>query len=245
MKNIVIFGATSAIAQSVARLYAQERAVIYLLGRDESKLNDLREDLTVRGATQVHIKIVDLAALDSLENTVDSVWQESGGIDIALIAHGTLPNQAAMIASFAATQQALTVNALSYIALLTPLANRMEQRGSGSLVVMSSVAGDRGRQSNYVYGAAKATVSVFCQGLRNRLAAKGVQVLTVKPGFVDTPMTAAFPKGPLWAQPEAVAQDIYRAVQSGKSVLYTPFFWRYIMLVIQHIPEFIFKKLSL
>jgi short-subunit dehydrogenase len=121
----------------------------------------------------------------------------------------------------------------------------MEPRGQGTIAVISSVAGDRGRQSNYVYGAAKGMVTRFLQGLRNRLARKGVQVLTIKPGFVDTPMTAAFPKGLLWAKPESVAQGIVAAVDRKKDVVYLPGFWCLIMMIIRHIPEFIFKKLSL
>ena len=112
-------------------------------------------------------------------------------------------------------------------------------------MVISSVAGDRGRQSNYVYGSAKAAVTTFLQGLRNRLHPAGVQVLTVKPGFVDTPMTSAFPKGPLWASPEQIARGIHRAIQKRKDVVYLPGFWRLIMRVIREIPEAVFKRLSL
>ena len=136
-------------------------------------------------------------------------------------------------------------NGLSVIALCTLLGNRFEAQGSGSIAVISSVAGDRGRQSNYVYGAAKGMVTRFLQGLRNRLAKENVQVLTIKPGFVDTPMTAAFKKGALWAQPADVARGILAAIDKGKDEVYLPGFWRLIMLVIRHIPEFIFKKLSL
>jgi short-subunit dehydrogenase len=125
------------------------------------------------------------------------------------------------------------------------LANLMEAQGSGTIAVISSVAGDRGRQSNYVYGAAKGMVTRFLQGLRNRLAKRGVQVLTIKPGFVDTPMTAAFKKGALWAQPDAVARGIVAAVDAGKDEVYLPGFWRLIMAIIRHIPEPIFKRLSL
>ncbi|MCG8081658.1 MAG: SDR family NAD(P)-dependent oxidoreductase, partial [Candidatus Thiodiazotropha taylori] len=137
------------------------------------------------------------------------------------------------------------VNALTTISLLTNLANYFEAQQRGSIVVISSVAGDRGRQSNYVYGAAKGAVTIFLQGLRNRLTKSGVNVLTVKPGFVDTPMTADFPKGALWASSEKVAQDINKAIDAQKSVAYVPWFWRYIMLIIKSIPEMVFKKLSL
>jgi hypothetical protein len=168
-----------------------------------------------------------------------------GGIDIALIAHGTLPDQKACEASVELTLQEINTNGLSVIALATRVANRMEAQGSGSIAVISSVAGDRGRQSNYVYGAAKGLVTRFLQGLRNRLAKKGVQVLTIKPGFVDTPMTAAFKKGALWAQPDDVARGILAAIENGKNEVYLPGFWWLIMAIIRHIPEPIFKKLSL
>jgi decaprenylphospho-beta-D-erythro-pentofuranosid-2-ulose 2-reductase len=128
---------------------------------------------------------------------------------------------------------------------MTDLANRFEQQGSGALAVISSPAGDRGRASNYVYGAAKAAVTVLAAGLRHRLAAKGVRVLTILPGFVDTPMTASFTKGPLWASPERVAADIERALDKGFGSVYTPWFWRWIMLIIRHVPERIFIRTKL
>ena len=139
----------------------------------------------------------------------------------------------------------LSTNAISTISLLTHLANRLEMQKSGTIAVVTSVAGDRGRQSNYVYGAAKGMVSIFLQGLRNRLHKAGVNVLDIKPGFVDTPMTAEFKKGLLWAKPESVAGSIVNGIDRGKYEIYTPFFWRIIMLVIRNIPESIFKKANL
>jgi len=130
------------------------------------------------------------------------------------------------------------------ISLLTHLGNRFEQQGFGSIAVISSVAGDRGRQSNYVYGSAKAMVTTFTSGLRQRLYAKGVSVITIKPGFVDTPMTAAFKKGPLWAKPEHVAAAIV-ATERGAGEYYLPRFWWAIMMIIKNIPELVFKRLSL
>jgi len=143
------------------------------------------------------------------------------------------------------TLAAFDTNGRSVVALLTVLGNRFEAQGRGAIVVISSPAADRGRASNYVYGAAKASVSVFASGLRNRLQAKGVRVVTVSPGFVDTPMTADFPKGPLWATPQAVAKDIERAIDSGFGVIYTPWFWRWIMQIIRLIPERLFVRLRL
>ena len=145
-----------------------------------------------------------------------------------------------------ALRREFDINAISTMALLTLLANRFKAQGHGTLAVISSVAGDRGRQSNYVYGSAKAAVSTFLGGLRQRLARANVQVLTIKPGFVDTPMTAGIAnKGALWAQPDRIAAGIVRAIDRGRSVVYLPWFWELIMLVIKHIPEPIFKRLKL
>ena len=158
----------------------------------------------------------------------------------------SLSDQGECEKSVAALRREFEVNALSTMALLTILANTFEARRTGTLAVISSVAGDRGRQSNYVYGAAKAAVTAFLSGLRQRLAKSNVDVLTIKPGFVDTPMTANIAnKGALWAKPDAVAAGIVRAIDKRRSVVYLPWFWALIMLVIKHIPEPIFKKLKL
>jgi decaprenylphospho-beta-D-erythro-pentofuranosid-2-ulose 2-reductase len=162
-----------------------------------------------------------------------------------LIAHGTLPDQAQVQASVEGTLQAFTTNALSYISLLTLLAERLEQQRRGWIAVISSVAGDRGRGSNYVYGAAKGAVSLFTSGLRARLSKVGIAVVTIKPGFVDTPMTAHLKKNPLYVSPARVGKCIYTAMLKGEDVVYVPWFWRYIMLIIRLIPERVFKRLSL
>jgi short-subunit dehydrogenase len=168
-----------------------------------------------------------------------------GGLDTVLIAHGTLSDQKACESSADLTVHELTTNAVSVAALLTPLAARFEAQRKGAIAVISSVAGDRGRQSNYVYGSAKSLVSAFTSGMRQRLAKSGVAVITIKPGFVDTPMTAAFPKGALWAKPHQVAAGIVRAIDRSANVVYLPGFWRLIMLVIRSIPERVFVRLKL
>ena len=162
-----------------------------------------------------------------------------------LISHGTLGDQELCQKSVPETLKEFSTNALSVISLLTIIANYMEQQKRGCIAVVSSVAGDRGRQGNYVYGAAKSAVSTFTGGLRTRLAKSGVEVVTVKPGFVDTPMTADIKKGLLFASAAKVGLDIYNAMKKGSEVLYTPWFWRYIMLIVKSIPEPIFKKLSI
>lgn len=245
MKKILVIGATSAIAEATARRFASRGAELFLLARNPERLTSLGEDLKVRGASSVHSEIFDANDFTLHPGVIANVIEQLGGLDLVIIAHGTLGDQKACEQDVALALSELNTNALSVISLLTPLANHFERQGHGSIAVISSVAGDRGRQSNYIYGTAKGALSIFLQGLRNRLYKSGVQVLTIKPGFVDTPMTAAFPKGPLWATPEKVASDIEKAIGKGKDELYTPGFWYLIMAIIRSIPEFIFKRLSL
>ncbi len=246
MRNILIIGATSAIAETTARRFAVAGARFYLVGRNAEKLAAIARDLEIRSGQPIARESMDLDQLNLHPALLERAEQVLGGIDVAFIAHGILPDQAACQQSVEKTLAAIQTNALSAISLATLLANTFEQRGRGILIVISSVAGDRGRQSNYVYGAAKGMLNLFLQGLRNRLSEKGVQVLTIKPGFVDTPMTAAFEKkGLLWAQPDQIAKGIVAAVERGRDEVYLPGFWRWIMLVIRHIPEGIFKRLKL
>ena len=248
MQRIVIFGATSAIASACARLWVAQGNSLFLVGRDTTKLKSMIADLRVRGTPDQRIECMgaDLNDLDSHESLFSFADTAMGGIDVVLIAHGSLPDQGACEQSVDLTLKEISTNALSVISLLTLAANRLEAQGFGVIAAISSVAGDRGRQSNYVYGAAKGMVSLFMQGLRNRLSKKGVAVVTIKPGFVDTPMTAHFEKkGMLWAQPEAVAKGIVKAIWQRRDEVYLFGIWRWIMLIIKHIPEVIFKRLSL
>ena len=245
MRKILIVGATSAIAEATARLFAAEGDRLFLAGRDPGRLQVIADDLKVRGADRVATAAFDARDYDSHAPLVDAAAQALDGLDTVLIAHGTLPDQKACEASFETAREAFEINALSVVSLLTPIANRFEAQGQGTIAVMSSVAGDRGRQSNYVYGAAKGCLNVFLEGLAHRLAKAKVAVLTVKPGFVDTPMTAAFPKGALWASPAQVANDVHRAIAGRKRVLYTPWFWRWIMWVIRSVPTAVFHRTKL
>ncbi len=245
MKNILIIGATSAIAEATARLFAARGDRLYLVARNGERLQSMATDLKIRGADAVYSHKLDANSFREHTEVLEQAMGRLGGIDVALIAYGTLPDQQACEQSFELTLQELTTNAISVISLLTQLANTMEARGHGTLAVIGSVAGDRGRQSNYVYGAAKGMVAIFMQGLRNRLHKSGVQVLLIKPGFVDTPMTAEFDKGPIWAQPQDIAQGIVKGIDKNKNEIYLPLFWRYIMMIIKMIPEKIFVRLSL
>lgn len=243
--KIFIFGATSAIAEATARLFAEDGASLFLVARDQEKLANIAEDLRVRGATGVVTATCDARDFQQHQELVNQVFGELGGLDILLIAHGTLPDQKDCEQSFNSLRREFEINAMGVMSLLTHTANRYEEQGFGSLCAISSVAGDRGRQSNYVYGAAKGAVSIFLSGLRNRLSSKGIHVMTIKPGFVDTPMTRDFDKGLLWATPEQIAQGIRSGIKKKKDVLYLPWFWSFIMTIIRSIPEAVFKRLKL
>jgi short-subunit dehydrogenase len=244
--NVVIIGATSAIAQAVARLYAKKGARFFLIARNEERLATIAADLRARGAAQVEAANADLADLSVHANLVARAQSALGTLDRVLIAHGTLSNQRAAETSAETMAREIGINFLSAASLLTHVANVMELQRSGSIAVIGSVAGDRGRQSNYVYGSAKAGLGAFVQGLRHRMTPHGVNVTLVKPGFVDTPMTAGLPKGgPLWATPAKVAADIMAAMEGGAAMIYTPWFWRWIMLIIRSVPDAIFRRTRL
>jgi len=245
MQRVLIIGATSAIAEASARIFAERGDTLHLLARRAERLEALAADLRLRGAAAVTQGLLDASDFEAQDAALEAACDALGGLDVALIAYGDLPDQKACEEDAARALEALTLNGTSVIALMTRLAGRMEQQGDGTLAVISSVAGDRGRQSNYLYGSAKGMVSIFLSGLRNRLHGRGVKVVTIKPGFVDTPMTAAFQKGPLWASPDSVAKGIVKAIDRGADVVYLPWFWRWIMLVIRLIPEPLFKRLKL
>ncbi|MEM7030447.1 MAG: SDR family oxidoreductase [Chloroflexota bacterium] len=244
MRKSLIIGATSAIAQETCKRFAKDGDALYLVGRNEEKLTALAKDLTVRGAKQVETQVLDLTDFAQHQPLVDNATESLSGLDTVLIAHGTLTDQDAAQTDFDLVKTELDINFTSYVSLLTIIGNQFETQKRGTIVVISSVAGDRGRQSNYVYGTAKAAVSTFTQGLRGRLSKAGVSVITIKPGMVDTPMTAHLKKGLLFAKPEDVAKGIYRAIEKRKNVVYLPSYWSLIMTIIKLIPERIFKKLT-
>lgn len=245
MRNVLIIGATSAIAEATGRLYARAGDNLFLLGRDNPRLQAIAADLRLRGAVSVDAALLDVEAIERHDPALDAAWQSLGQVELVLLAHGVLPDQALCEHSVQQTLQALSVNAVASIALMVSLAERLEQQGHGCLAVIGSVAGDRGRASNYVYGSAKAAIEAFASGLRQRLQSKGVNVLLIKPGFVDTPMTRNFRKNVLWVRPERIALGIAEAVERRRSVVYLPGFWRGIMFVIRHIPEAVFKRMPL
>src|SRR5260363_434540 len=230
----------------VRPLVAAERAELFLVGRNAEKLQQTADDLTTRGAAAVHTHTLDLNQFDAHPAMLDAAFSQFGQIDIALIAHGTLPDQKACEHNVDLALQEFSNNGLSVIALLTALAPRMEAQRRGTVAVISSVAGDHGRPSNTLYGAAKAAVSAFCEGLRARLFKSGVHVLTIKPGFVATPMTQGLPlPKPLVASAEKVARVILRGIERRSNVIYAPRFWGGMMWGIKAIPNCVFKRLTL
>jgi decaprenylphospho-beta-D-erythro-pentofuranosid-2-ulose 2-reductase len=245
MHKVVLFGATSAMAQELGRLLAARGAELFLVARDERKLQAVMNDLEVRGASRVDAVVADLDDVARFHGLLDEAAAALGRLDLVLLAHGVLGTQLEAEVNPALGARLLHTNFVAPALLLQAAGNRLAAQRSGTLVAISSVAGDRGRQSNYFYGAAKGGLSTFLSGLRNRLHRDGVHVLTVKPGFVDTPMTAHLPKNALFARPDRVARAIVRAVEQQRNVVYVPGFWRLVMLVIRAIPEGIFKRLKL
>ena len=245
MKKILICGALSAIARECASIWAAEGASLVLVARDKSRLESVENDLRAKGAAQVTSIVADCSDVTAQAGWLSRAEELLGGLDVALVAWGTLGDQAQCQRDVGEMLSQIQNNFLSVAALSTILANRFESRKAGTIVVIGSVAGDRGRQSNYVYGSAKGGLDLFLGGLRNRLWKAGVSVLTVKPGFVDTPMTRDIKKGPLFVTPDVVARGICRGVERGSDIVYLPWFWLAIMTVIRLIPEKLFKRLKL
>ncbi|MBL6726871.1 MAG: SDR family oxidoreductase [Methylophilaceae bacterium] len=244
MKKVLIIGATSAIAEHCARIWATRGDELYLVARNEARLQTIAADLKVRGASKIATNCVDLNDMERHVELLDAAENAMSGVDIVLIAHGTLSNQKSCEKSVDETLSEIQTNALSTISLLTLIANRFEAKKDGIICVISSVAGDRGRASNYVYGSAKAMVTAFASGLRQRLHRSNVAVITIKPGFVDTPMTTEFKKGLLWEKPSAVAKKITKAIDERRDEVYVPTFWWLVMLVIKSLPEHVFIRLK-
>lgn len=248
MNQVVIFGATSAIAVATAKQIAIKKrdARFLLIARNLDRVKAVANDLKVRfPGVEVHCLACDALDYDKHVSLPGEALARIGGVDLLLVAHGSLGDSKASAADFSDMRQVLEINFIGAVSVISAFADLMEKSGSGTIAAISSVAGDRGRQSNYIYGSAKAGLSTFLSGLRNRLAPVGVRVLTVKPGFVDTPMTASFKKGALWAKPDQIGHGIVRAVEEGKDIVYLPAFWCFIMFIIRSIPERIFKRLRL
>jgi len=247
IKKIVIIGATSAMAEECARLWLQGSAIeLVLVGRDAVRTERVADDLRVRNPAAM-VKVVVSHFIDPMEiqTTVDHIAGD-GAVDMALIAHGLLPDQRHCQSDLSACQDALVINGISPVLFAEAFASHMAMSGHGTVAIIGSVAGERGRKSNYVYGAAKGLVTRYAQGLQHRFAGSSVKIVLIKPGPTDTPMTAHLKnQGAKLASVEAVAQGIVNAVDQGLSEVYVPGKWRLIMWVIRHMPAFIFNKLNI
>ena len=243
MKYVLILGAKSDIAKALAREYAKHDYDLYLAARNAEELEPFGNDIKVRydkEARLVEFDALDYESHQAFYNTLDP---KPLGVISAI---GYLGDQEKAQNDFQEAQKIIDTNYTGCISILNIIANEYEQNKNGFIIGISSVAGDRGRKSNYIYGSAKAAFSAYLSGLRNRLHDANVQVMTMKPGFVNTQMTKGMDlPEKLTAQPEEVARDVYAAHKKGKDVVYTKWFWRWIMLIIKAIPEFQFKKMSI
>ncbi len=235
--RVALIGATSAIAHAAAAVFAEEHAELFLVARDPSKLEAVAADLTARGASHTDCLVADLA--DRSKHA--AIVEAAGRADVVLIAFGSLPDQRAIDHDAEAQACAFDLNATSVISLAAGFANVLESQRSGTLAVIGSVAGDRGRRSNYVYGAAKAALHTWCDGARPRLRAAGATLLLVKPGWIDTPMTRSLKKNFLFASARDTGRGIRQAIAAKKGVVYLPHFWRWISLVVRMLPERLVK----
>jgi len=244
-RKVAIFGATSDLSIAVARLYAEAGDRLVLIGRNETALSTLAADLTVRGAAEIAVHIADFARTADLPDVALAAWQRFDGIDIALIAYAVQPTQQDAEQHAAMAEASMVVNFVSPALLLLALAPHFRGRGGGTIGTITSVAGDRGRKNNYIYGAAKGGLNRFLEGLRNSMHGAGVRVVDIRPGFVLTKINAHLNRGgPLWATPERVAPDIVKALRTGRPVLYTPWFWRIIMFVVRNITRPLYHRTS-
>ena len=244
-KRVVIIGATSGIAQAAARIWAARGTRFALVARNPEKLSAVAADLKARGAALTETIVADCADVD-VPAILKRIVEALNGIDIVLLAYALPGDQQVCERAPEATAEVLRTNLTSAAAWCLGTASILEAQGYGALLVIGSVAGDRGRASNYVYGASKAGLGALVQGIAHRLARSGARAVLIKPGFVDTPMTAAIAnKGLLWASPETVARTIVASADRGGPVVYAPAFWRAIMFVVRNVPSAIFHKTRL
>jgi decaprenylphospho-beta-D-erythro-pentofuranosid-2-ulose 2-reductase len=245
MKKVVILGATSGIALEIQRQLASKGCELFLVARSSQRLAEVAADLSARGAHQIFTCAADLASIEQHSAIFDFARRALPDFDTVLLAYGSMHDQKESENSIDVLLEELQVNYVSACAILTLFAADLERRRAGCLAAITSVAGDRGRRSNYVYGSAKGALSLFLQGLRSRLHPSGVRVITIKPGPVQTSMTDHLPNASRFAEPERVACDIVRALERrAPDVLYTPRVWRYVMAAVRQVPETIFKRLA-
>ncbi len=239
-RTIVILGATSAVAIAFARQACMRGpARFVLLGRDQVRLGELLADLTARGANPSSFEIAaDIGDPGCVEDIAADILARTGRVDDVLLAYGVLGDQKAMQSNLGAVRSLLDVNLVSAAMWCEVFASHFEAHGKGRLAVLGSVAGDRGRQSNYHYGAGKAAIERICEGMAHRFGRSSrITITVVKPGFIDTPMTEHIKKGgALWATPERVADIVHRAMDRQRTKVYAPWFWRIILLAVRGLP---------
>ena len=246
MGPILILGATSTIADAIAREFASHDSNLVLVARNVDELESRASDLRLRYGVTVRTLQFDALAFETHSAVIESCMNGSDDPpEGAILCFGYLGDQRLAQEDFSEGRTIFDTNFTAAVSLIEVLAGRFEERKSGFICALSSVAGDRGRQSNYMYGASKGALSRYLQGLRNRLAKSNVRVITIKPGIVDTRMTYGHKASLLMSSPERVAKGVYAAIKKRKDVAYVPWFWRPLMFVIRNIPERIFKRLSL
>ena len=246
--NVLLVGATSAVARVLAQRLASRGCNLVLAGRNREELDAIASDLEIRYQCRVRVELVDARKVHEHADFVDRAMNGlNEPLQGAILCQGVLHDQQLAGQNWSLAEEMIEVNLTGTISLLNLLADRFSTLGRGYLAAISSVAGDRGRQSNYIYGATKAGLNAYLDGLRNSLYSRGVHVITIKPGLIDTPMTRGIGKmpGPLTTTADRVARDIDRAIRRRKNTLYTPWYWRWIMCVVRSTPEWIFKRLKM
>jgi decaprenylphospho-beta-D-erythro-pentofuranosid-2-ulose 2-reductase len=243
--KIIIYGAYSTMATEVARIFACEKATFVLIGRKEHDLKKLAADLLTRGASSAETYALDFQDWEMMDRVHSKLNVTQADADLCLIAHGVLPDQLSDEHLLANIRKLIDINYTSYAWIMSYWADIFERKGSGHLAIMTSVAGDRGRRSNYIYGSQKAAVSIFAEGLIGRFLKSNVKVTIIKPGMVMTKMTAHLAPSFLFADPKKVARDIVKGLKKKKMVIYTPFFWQIIMISLKLLPARMFHRLKI
>lgn len=244
--SLLVLGGNSAIAKSIAEKFASDKTDIFFAGRNIAEQERIANDFRLRYGINTWSGSFDATDYGSHEQFLSDVLKVMPSVENVILAFGMLGEQQKAAADFDHARQIFQVNFMGSVSILTHLSNYLKEKRKGGIIVISSIAGDRGRQSNYIYGSAKGGLSIYCQGLRNELSKYNVNLMTVKPGFVDTPMTYGLelPKL-LLSSPEKVGRIVYKSFRKKKDIVYAPSYWRYIMMIIRSIPEKFFKKLNL
>lgn len=243
--KVLILGGYSGIAQKVGELLAAEGSSLFLVGRNKEKLEIVAKHFEVLGAKNVWVEQADLNNLDNHKMIIEKAINTLMGLDLLLVCYGILPDQKKLEQNPEKILVNYYTNSISIIHFVSLIANFFESKNAGIIAVVTSVAGERGRKTNYFYGSAKACVDVFLDGLRHRLFRTNVKVVTIKPGIVDTAMTKDIENKILIAKPEVVATDIIRGIRNGKNIIYTPWYWKYIMAVLKILPNSLFNRLNI